>query len=67
MRVRACLDIRRPLKRKKRLIFSPSNIRYVFFKYERLPLFCFFCGKLGHSDSFYEARMAFGYEVADMG
>lgn len=29
--------------------------------------FVFFCGKLGHSDSFYEARMAFGYEVADMG
>lgn len=66
MRIKICLDVRLPLKRKKRLMFSQSNIGYVYFKYECLPLFCFFCGNLGHSDSFCEARMELGYEVAGM-
>ncbi|MBA0786616.1 hypothetical protein Gotri_027029 [Gossypium trilobum] len=67
MRIRVCTDIRLPLKRKKILMFSPGNIGYVHFKYERMTLFCFFCGKLGRNDSFCEERMSLGFEVAEMG
>ncbi|MBA0846219.1 hypothetical protein Goarm_022249 [Gossypium armourianum] len=60
MRIKIFMDIHLPLKMKKGLLFSPENIGYVRFKYERLTLFCFFCGKLGHSDSFCEERMSLG-------
>lgn len=66
MRIRAQVDIRRPLKRKKLIEFRGRK-SYVFFKYERLTLFCFYCGKLGHNDSFCEAKMLIGVEVANMG
>lgn len=52
MHIRVCMDIWLPLKRKKRLLFSPRNIGYVFFRYEHLTLFCFFWSKLRHNDSF---------------
>ncbi|KAK5774548.1 hypothetical protein PVK06_042403 [Gossypium arboreum] len=65
--MRVCLDVKRPLKRKKRVMFSLGICGYVNFKYERLTLFCFFCGKLRHSDSFCQGRMALGVEVVEMG
>ncbi|KAG8488043.1 hypothetical protein CXB51_018736 [Gossypium anomalum] len=66
IRVRVQIDVRRPLKKKKQMMFYGS-CSYVRFKYERLSLFCFYCGRLGHSDSFYEAKIALGVEVAEMG
>lgn len=47
-------------------MFSPRKCYYVNFKYERLTIFCFFYGRLGHNDSFYQAKMALGVEVAEM-
>ncbi|MBA0879658.1 hypothetical protein Goshw_014120 [Gossypium schwendimanii] len=44
-----------------------SKCSYVRFKYERLTLFCFYCGRLGHSDSFCEVKMEAGMEIAKMG
>lgn len=66
MRISVQINIKRPPKRKKQIMFF-GNCSYVRFKYERLSLFCFYCGRLGHSDSFCEAKMALGMEVADMG
>ncbi|KAG8488097.1 hypothetical protein CXB51_018795 [Gossypium anomalum] len=66
LRVRVRIDVRRPLKRRKRILFN-GNCTYVSFRYDRLSLFCFYCGRLGHNDSFCEAKMELGVEVADMG
>ncbi|MBA0819562.1 hypothetical protein Gohar_028341 [Gossypium harknessii] len=66
MRIRVQIDIRKPLKRKKQVMFCGS-CSYVKFKYERLSLFCFYCGRLGHNDSFYEAKMMVREETAEMG
>ncbi|MBA0803315.1 hypothetical protein Gohar_013545, partial [Gossypium harknessii] len=66
MRVWICLDVRHPLKRKKKLMFAHGNCAYVYFKYERLTLFCFFYGQLGHNDSFCQAMMALGVEVTEL-
>lgn len=65
MRIRVKIDVRRPLKKKKQ-IMCYGKCSYVWFKYERLSLFCFYCGCLGHSDSFCEARMAEGVETKEM-
>ncbi|TYI28973.1 hypothetical protein ES332_A05G282700v1 [Gossypium tomentosum] len=66
MRIRAQIDIRCPLKRKKQVMFN-RICSYVRFKYECLSLFCFYCGRLGHSDSFCEAKMLLGVEFAELG
>ncbi|TYI87345.1 hypothetical protein E1A91_D04G128600v1 [Gossypium mustelinum] len=34
-------------------VLPNGTIRYVKFAYEKLTLFCFLCGKLGHKESFY--------------
>ncbi|KAL1163005.1 hypothetical protein V6Z11_A07G239200 [Gossypium hirsutum] len=44
-----------------------GSCTYVKFKYERLSLFCFYCGRLGHNDSYFEANMALGIEIAELG
>ncbi|XP_016743170.1 uncharacterized protein [Gossypium hirsutum] len=67
LRIRVKLDVRKPLKRKKKILFSSGICSYVSFKYERLTLFCFFCGRLGHSDSFFHSKMELGFEVAEIG
>ncbi|MBA0845250.1 hypothetical protein Goarm_022376, partial [Gossypium armourianum] len=66
MRIRVQIDIRSPLKRRKKISFG-GKCSYVTFKYERLSLFCFYCGRLGHNDSFCEAKMNLGVEIAEMG
>ncbi|MBA0649051.1 hypothetical protein Goklo_016663 [Gossypium klotzschianum] len=37
------------------------------FKYERLTLFCFYCGRLGYSDSFCDAKIEACVEITEMG
>lgn len=61
MRIQVQLDVRHSLKRKKEIMFL-GNCSYVRFKYERLTLFCFYCGQLGHNDSFCEAKMELGWK-----
>jgi interleukin-1 receptor-associated kinase 1 len=47
LRLRTSLDLRKPLKKGTKIKFQDRNL-WVDFKYERLPNFCFACGKIGH-------------------
>lgn len=57
MRIRVCLDVNAPLKRKKKIQFGKAMTTYARFKYEKLSLFCFICGKLGHGESYCPFRL----------
>ncbi|XP_060969593.1 uncharacterized protein LOC133036849 [Cannabis sativa] len=52
LRMRILLDVNFPLRRGLNLQFIKTGreiIKWLFFKYERLPDFCYFCGKLDHT------------------
>ncbi|KAH1047077.1 hypothetical protein J1N35_037861 [Gossypium stocksii] len=70
IRVQVCLDVILPLKRKKKIRIGMSTVVYARFQYEKLGLFCFVCGKLGHGESFYPLRLrmdtfqiTFGWDI----
>ena len=48
MRVRMSLPISKPLRWGGFIVGSDSKRTWVKFKYERLPMFCNYCGMLGH-------------------
>ncbi|KAH9779226.1 CCHC-type domain-containing protein [Citrus sinensis] len=50
MCLRVSLDVRKPLKRRMRLKRTGGDWFWVDFKYERLNVFCFICGLLGHTE-----------------
>ncbi|CAN1754694.1 hypothetical protein LINPERHAP1_LOCUS5562 [Linum perenne] len=50
MRIRVQLDIREPIKKEKRLKRPSGECVLAKFRYEKLPTFCFICGRLGHID-----------------
>lgn len=52
MRIRVRLDVRRPLKRKKKIMKKNGEEVMVSCKYERLGEFCFTCGMLTHTDRY---------------
>lgn len=52
MRVHVRVDVRNPLKRKKRIALPNGFVSYVFFHCEKLTLFYFLCGRLGHKESY---------------
>lgn len=52
MRIKIKLDIRKPLKRKKKIIDRKGKEFVVHCKYERLGEFCFICGLVTHTDRF---------------
>ncbi|KAJ8765591.1 hypothetical protein K2173_014713 [Erythroxylum novogranatense] len=54
MKIRVHMDIQNPLKRKKKLVDFDGNPFYITFRYQRIQIFCYFCGKLVHIDSFYD-------------
>lgn len=59
--IRVAIDVRLPLKHSKKVQVRNDTEFVVLFKYERLSMFCFLCGKLGHSDTFCE--FLFGMQV----
>lgn len=52
---------------KKKIIFASSSHTYVYFRYEKLTLFCFFCAHLGHNDSFCQLCMSRKEESVELG
>jgi hypothetical protein len=47
LRLKVLIDLRKPLKRGTVIRYQDRSLK-VFFKYERLPTFCFVCGRIGH-------------------
>lgn len=54
LRIKVAIDVRRSLRSKMRIKKSGGEWIWINFKYERLPSFCFYCGKIGHTDKFCE-------------
>ena len=50
MRVRVKMDITKPLCRGRMVRLGGSNRRWVSFQYKRLPIFCYWFGKLDHDE-----------------
>ena len=49
LRIRVIIDIQKPLERGRSLTIA-GKAHWVNFKYENLPVFCFFCGRIVHGD-----------------
>lgn len=50
MRIRVSIDVRKPLKHRMKLKKEGGEWIWIDFKYERLNIFCFICGLLGHTE-----------------
>ncbi|KAK5819778.1 hypothetical protein PVK06_024801 [Gossypium arboreum] len=71
MRIRVRLDVTVLLKRKKKIQIGKIMIVYARFKYEKLSLFCFICGKLGRGESYClfrlkiePSKIVFGWDLS---
>ncbi|KAH7843900.1 hypothetical protein Vadar_022074 [Vaccinium darrowii] len=54
VRVRICID--KPLKRGGNLVDGEGNKVWISYKYERLPIFCYYCGMLGHEERYCQSK-----------
>jgi hypothetical protein len=63
MRIRVKLDVRKPLKKDTKVMNKEGQWCTVNFKYEKLGIFCFVCGIMGHAENKCEVR--FGMEHDD--
>ena len=52
LRIRVTLDVLKSLKRRRKIGRTGGESFWVNFKYEHMPIFCFLCGLMGHSESF---------------
>lgn len=57
MRIRNRLDVRRPLKKKKKITKKDGSDFIVLCKYERLGEFCLSCGMITHTERFCRKNM----------
>lgn len=67
MRIKVKIDVRNPLRRRKRIVYERDKTSFVYFKYEKVSLFCFLCGRLGHGESFYSLWLAREVQEDDYG
>lgn len=52
LRVGVLVNVDKPLKRRMKINRSKEEGFWANFKYERMPMFCFICGVIGHSEKF---------------
>lgn len=57
MRLRIRIDIRKPLKRRKKICKKDKSEVMVSCKYEKLGDFCFICGMLSHTEHFCQKKL----------
>ena len=50
LRIRVSLDLTQPLCRGRRVRIGDTVTKWVDFKYKRLPIFCYWCGKVDHDE-----------------
>ena len=50
LRIQVSVDITQPLCRGQQVRIGDSTTTWVDFKYERLPIFCYWCGKVDHDE-----------------
>jgi hypothetical protein len=58
MRLRVKVDVRQPLKKNTKVKNKEGGWCEVQFKYEKLGIFCFVCGIMGHAENKCEVRFA---------
>jgi hypothetical protein len=62
MRIRVRVDVRLPLKKDTKVMNKGGEWCTVKFKYEKLGIFCFICGVMGHAESRCEVRYAMEHD-----
>lgn len=67
MRLRVKIDVRKQLKQNTREKNKGGEWCMVNFKYEKLSMFCFVCGILGHSEQRCEVRFAMAEDDGSRG
>ena len=50
IRIRFAIDIEQPLCRGRYADLGGSDPQWISFQYERLPIFCYWCGCLNHDE-----------------
>ncbi|XP_074293436.1 uncharacterized protein LOC141620475 [Silene latifolia] len=69
VRLRIVHDVRKPLKKYVGVRMAKGNLIEFKVKYERLPIFCYDCGRLGHGEKdceegpYEEGELQFGEEL----
>ncbi|CAO2837770.1 unnamed protein product [Amaranthus hypochondriacus] len=58
LRIRVCLDVRKPLRKNISIKIRGGDICDCPVRYEKLPLICYFCGRLGHGTN--DCKEVFG-------
>ncbi|KAI3832574.1 hypothetical protein MKW98_002120, partial [Papaver atlanticum] len=48
-RFRVKIDITKPLPKEMKVILASGKIRMAQFRYEKLPILCYFCGLFGYA------------------
>jgi hypothetical protein len=62
MRLRVKVDVRQPLKKSTKVKNKEGVWCDVKFKYEKLGVFCFVCGVMGHAENKCEVRFSMGHD-----
>ena len=50
IRIRVLMDISMPLCQGRKVHLGEYGLKWVDFKYERLPIFCYLCGRIVHDE-----------------